>query len=128
MSTFMRIARPTDRLSEVARFYGDGVGLEKNGEFENQGGFDGVIFHHPESGQELEFTQSTHYEAGNAPTPENLVVFFFGDERRWREAVARLDRHGHERVEPYNPFWRERGVMFADPDGYRVVLSRGLDA
>ncbi len=39
----MRVARATDRLDDVVRFYVVGLGLNKLGSFENHDGFDGVM-------------------------------------------------------------------------------------
>ena len=39
----LRVARPTDNLEELVRFYRDGLGLEILGSFENHESFDGVI-------------------------------------------------------------------------------------
>jgi uncharacterized glyoxalase superfamily protein PhnB len=70
----------------------------------------------------LEFT---HYTSGSpcpAPTKDNLLVFYVEDEGAIREMAKRLQRHGHEPVEPKNPYWAEKGLTFQDPDGWRVVL------
>lgn len=29
---------------------------------------------------------------------------------------------GYAEVEPENPYWQEKGVTIADPDGWRIVL------
>ncbi len=39
----VRVARPTDQLDEVVRFYTDGLGFQILYRFENHEGFDGVI-------------------------------------------------------------------------------------
>src|ERR1041384_441627 len=41
-----RVARPTDNLPEIVRFYRDGLGLEVLTSFENHDGFDGVMLGH----------------------------------------------------------------------------------
>ena len=41
--TKLRVARPTDQLEEVVRFYSAGVGLEILGSFQDHDGFDGVM-------------------------------------------------------------------------------------
>jgi hypothetical protein len=40
----VRIARPTDKLPEVARFYGEGLGLKRVAWFEKHEGYDGIMF------------------------------------------------------------------------------------
>ena len=43
MNPHLRIARPTDRLDEIATMYREGLGLEDLGGFEGPDGFDGAI-------------------------------------------------------------------------------------
>ena len=120
--TQIRIARPTDRLAEVVRFYGDALGLEQIASFEGHAGYDGVMLALPGRRDHLEFT---HHESGSpcpAPTKDNLLVFYVDDEGSFREMAARLRRHGQEPVEPENPYWAGKGLTFEDPDGWRVVL------
>ena len=122
--TQVRIARPTDRLAEVVRFYSDALGLEQIASFEGHAGYDGVMLALPGGRDHLEFT---HYQSGSpcpAPTKDNLLVFYVDDEGAFREMAARLRRHGHEPVEPKNPYWAEKGLTFEDPDGWRVVLMQ----
>ena len=42
----LRVARPTDHLSEVAEMYARGLGFELLGRFEDHDGFDGVMLGH----------------------------------------------------------------------------------
>ena len=42
--THVRVARPTDRLVELTRFYGDVLGLTELFRFEDHAGYDGVLF------------------------------------------------------------------------------------
>jgi catechol 2,3-dioxygenase-like lactoylglutathione lyase family enzyme len=120
--TQVRIARPTDRLAAIVRFYRDALGLEQIASFEGHAGYDGVMLALPGRRDHLEFT---HYTSGSpcpAPTKDNLLVFYVEDEGAIREMAARLQRHGQESVEPENPYWAEKGLTFEDPDGWRVVL------
>jgi hypothetical protein len=34
-----------------------------------------------------------------------------------------MEAQGHRPVKAFNPYWDRRGKMFADPDGYRVVIQ-----
>jgi catechol 2,3-dioxygenase-like lactoylglutathione lyase family enzyme len=118
----VRIARPTDRLAEVVSFYRDALGLEQIASFEGHAGYEGVMLALPGRRDHLEFT---HHQSGSpcpAPTKDNLLVFYVADEGAIRQMAARLERHGHEEVEPENPYWAEGGLTFEDPDGWRVVL------
>jgi catechol 2,3-dioxygenase-like lactoylglutathione lyase family enzyme len=124
LTTKLRVARPTENLEPVTRFYKDGLGLTELYRFGGHGDFDGVMLGLPGAPYHLEFTKAHGHRAGRAPTADNLLVFYLPDEHEWSEAVARMKRCGYEPVRSFNPFWDERGVTFEDPDGYRVVLQR----
>lgn len=119
----LRVARPTDQMDEVVRFYRDGLGFEVLGSFEDHEGFDGMMLGHEGSGYHLEFTHHRGHEAGRASGQDNLLVFYLPDAKRWAEAVERMRQAGYEPVKSYNPYWDRRGKTFEDPDGYRVVLQ-----
>jgi catechol 2,3-dioxygenase-like lactoylglutathione lyase family enzyme len=120
----LRVARPSDDLDALLRFYRDGLGLELLYRFENHDGFDGVMLGRRGAPYHFEFTRAHGHKAGRAPTPDNLVVFYLPDEDDWRAAVQRMRQAGFEPVASFNPYWDQRGVTFEDPDGYRVVLQR----
>ena len=114
----LRVARHTNRLDEVVRFYRDGLGLPEVGAFEAHEGYDGVFLAIPGTEAHLEFTTGGgHGPPG--PHSETLLVLYLGSD----EAVARAcQRAGVEPVHAANPYWRTNGVTLADPDGFRVVL------
>jgi catechol 2,3-dioxygenase-like lactoylglutathione lyase family enzyme len=114
----VRFARHTERLPEIVRFYGDGLGLPELGRFEDHAGYDGVFFGLPGTDAHLEFTSGGRH-AAPSPHPETLLVLYVGD----AETVdAMRKRVGTEPVEPANPYWRSRAVTVDDPDGFGVVL------
>lgn len=119
----LRVARPTDNLPELIKFYRDGLGFEILGSFEDHEGFDGVMLGHPGAAYHLEFTRHRGHGAGRAPSQDNLLVFYLPDADEWRRAVERMTAHGHEPVASYNPYWDRAGKTFEDADGYRVVLQ-----
>jgi catechol 2,3-dioxygenase-like lactoylglutathione lyase family enzyme len=119
----LRVARPTDDLEAVVRFYRDGLGLDVLSEFNAHDGFDGVMLGRKGAGYHLEFTRKAGHPAGKAPTEDNLLVFYLPDRAEWQRAVDRLQRHGYESVPAFNPYWDRHGKTFADPDGYRVVVQ-----
>ena len=119
----LRVARPTDDLEAVVRFYRDGLGLDVLSEFRDHDGFDGVILGRKGAGYQLEFTCKAGHQAGKAPTEDNLLVFYLPDRAAWQRAVDRLLQHGYQPVPAFNPFWDRHTMTFADPDGYRVVLQ-----
>jgi hypothetical protein len=121
--TSLRVARPTDQLDEVVRFYTAGVGLTSLGAFRDHDGFDGVMLGVPGAAYHLEFTRKTGHVAGRAPTADNLLVLYLPDEWLWQEAVNRMIAAGYEPVPSFNPYWDRAGRTVEDPDGYRVVFQ-----
>ncbi|MGI8926819.1 MAG: VOC family protein [Tepidiformaceae bacterium] len=121
--TTLRVARPTDRLDEVVRFYTEGLGLTRLGSFEDHEGFDGVMLGVPGAHYHLEFTRRRGHTAGPAPTEDNLLVFYLPDGQEWQQAIGRMISAGYEPVTSFNPYWARAGRTFQDPDGYRVVLE-----
>jgi catechol 2,3-dioxygenase-like lactoylglutathione lyase family enzyme len=123
----LRVARPSDDLTAVVKFYRNGLGFEILSEFKDHEGFDGVMLGHKDAAYHLEFTRKAGHTAGRAPTADNLLVFYLPDVDEWKRAIARLTNAGYNPVESFNPYWDKTGKTFEDPDGYRVVLqnSRG---
>lgn len=119
----LRVARSTDRLPEVVRFYRDGLGFEVIGSFENHAGFDGFMLGHPDLGYHLEFTHRRGQRGGHAPNEENLLVFYLPERAEWQKAVDRMEQAGYASTPSANPYWDLSGLTFEDPDGYRVVLQ-----
>jgi catechol 2,3-dioxygenase-like lactoylglutathione lyase family enzyme len=118
----MRVARPTDRLDEVVRFYRDGLGLKQIGAFTGHAGYTGVMLGLPGAAYHLEFTTHDEGSPCPAPTRDNLLVFYIPNEAAIARRVERLTTMGYPAVAPENPYWQVRGVTVADPDGWRVVL------
>ena len=121
--TTLRVARPTDQLEAVVRFYTEGLGLSRIDGFDDHVGFDGVMLGMPGAPYHLEFTRERGHPAGGAPSAEHLLVFYLPDEREWQAAVDRMQAAGYQPVASYNPYWERAGRTYADPDGYRVVLQ-----
>ena len=118
----LRIARPTDQLEAVTRFYRDGLGLPVIGQFEDHDGYDGVMLGLPDVGVHLEFTRHRLGSPGAAPSQDNLLVLYAqggSDLKRFEDSFARI---GALPVKPENPYWQGKSLTFQDPDGWRVVI------
>jgi catechol 2,3-dioxygenase-like lactoylglutathione lyase family enzyme len=119
----LRVARPSDNLEELIRFYRDGLGLEILFRFENHEEFDGVMLGRSGAPYHFEFTHAHGHSAGLAPTQDNLLVFYLPDRKEWEASVQSMRNAGFEPIPAFNPYWDRNGVTFEDPDGYRVVLQ-----
>ena len=127
MSAFpkLRIARPTDNLDALLRFYRDGLGLEVLYRFSDHDGFDGMMLGAAGAPYHLEFTCKPGHIVGRAPTEDNLLVFYYPDAAQWRRAIDRMTSHGFAPVPSFNTYWDRDGRTFEDADGYRVVIQQG---
>jgi hypothetical protein len=121
----LRVARPTNRLTEIAEMYRIGLAFETIGQFIDHDGFDGVILGHSGHAYHLEFTAKRGQIVDAIPTPEHLLVFYIPDPRQWDARCARMIAAGFRSVPSFNPYWDVGGRTFEDLDGYRVVLQRG---
>ena len=119
----LRVARPSDDLEALLRFYRDGLGLTVLYRFADHDGFDGVMLGGEGAPYHLEFTRNRGHAAGRAPTADNLLVFYHPDAAGWADAVQRMRDAGFAPVPSFNPYWDRQGLTFEDPDGYRVVLQ-----
>ena len=114
----VRFARHTERLDEVVRFYGEGLGLPELGRFDDHEGYSGVFFGLPGTDAHLEFTSGGRHDAPS-PHPETLLVLYLGD----ADAVEELQRRiGLSRSLRQILTGTRHGITIADPDGFRVVL------
>lgn len=117
----IRIARPSDNIDDLKKFYIEGLGFSTVSEFELDG-YRGIILSHKNHGYHLEFIHEYGIHYGKAPSHEHLLVFYFSDTIAWQSAITRMKEIGVSPVEPYNPYWVKSGVTFEDADGYQVVL------
>jgi len=119
----LRVARPTDDLDRLIRFYRDGLGFEVLHRFADHDGFDGVMLGGRNAPWHLEFTRTRAHAAGRAPSPDHLLIFYLPDRAEWDAAVRRMKDTGYAPVPAFNPYWDRNGLTFEDPDGYRIVLQ-----
>ncbi|KGX88741.1 hypothetical protein N781_09490 [Pontibacillus halophilus JSM 076056 = DSM 19796] len=118
----IRIARPTNQLDRIVKFYEEGLGLERMGEFQGHSGYDGIIYGLPTLSYQLEFTSHEEGSPCPAPTKDNLLVFYIADREELLAVSERLVNMGYRAVEPENVYWKEKGITIEDPDGWRIVL------
>lgn len=125
----VRVARPTDRLDALERFYHQIVGLPKiaawrHGADGDHHGYDGLVLGMPDGRYHLEFTHHVDGSPCPAPSRDNLLVFYLAPDDV--EVMAtRMRAFGIPEAEPDNPWWAAGGHTYEDPDGWRVVFMPG---
>ncbi len=120
----LRVARPSDDLDGLLRFYQQGLGLKLLYRFEDHEGFDGIMLGQEGAPYHFEFTRARGHVAGRAPTQDHLLVFYVPNADEWKAAVQRMRDAGFDPIPAFNPHWDRDGATFEDPDGYRIVLQR----
>ncbi|SCG65589.1 VOC family protein [Micromonospora humi] len=121
--THVRLARPSRDLAAAERFYAAGLGLEVlyRGAPDGPGEYDLVMLGLPGAGWHLELFGGAALTVDPRPAEEDLFVLYL-DGPVEDELVTGLERAGGTRVSA-GPYWDRWGIAFADPDGYRLVLS-----
>ncbi|GGF18819.1 hypothetical protein GCM10010954_17030 [Halobacillus andaensis] len=118
---YMRIARPTNKLEEMRTFYEQVLKLEKIGEF-NHNGYHGLLFGLPDQNVHLELLQSEHKITAEAPSEDHLLVFYLNSIEQIEAMRQQFESHHIFPVAPINPYWKDKGYTFEDPEGWRVVF------
>lgn len=119
----LRVARPTNDLAPLERFYMQGAGFRRLAAFEGHAGFSSIVLGYPRAPWHLELIREEGQIAPRAGSPEQLLVLYLPDPDEWRVAVDRMMAHGYEPVPAQNPYWEVVGKTFEDPDGYRLVFQ-----
>ncbi|GAA1661169.1 VOC family protein [Fodinicola feengrottensis] len=117
--THIRIARPSNDLAAVERFYVDGLGLSVILRMSQE--HDLIMLGWPAAGWHLELVRDPAAPVAPVPTEEDLLVIYL-DGSVPPELVERLVAAGGKVVPSLNPYWDTWGVTIADPDSYRLVL------
>jgi len=98
------------------------LGLKVLGEFKDHENYDGVFLGIPGNDWHLEFTASdvspAHY-----PDNDDLLVFYAESVEEFIRIKDRFIANRIRPVTPKNPYWKNNGITFVDPDGFRIVIS-----
>ena len=117
-----RTARHTKDLNRIIDFYGRVLGLKVLGEFRDHENYDGIFLGPEGSDWHLEFTTSdvapAHY-----PDNDDLLVFYAESVEEFNRIKERFIANRVRAVAPKNPYWKNNGITFMDPDGFRIVIS-----
>ena len=121
----LRVARPTNDLEKILKFYQHGLGFDLLFKFEGHEGFNGVMLGKKGAPYHFEFTQQDGHTVPNAPTQDNLIVFYLPQNEDYQFALERMRKNGFDPVPSFNPYWDRGGTTFEDAEGYRVVFYNG---
>jgi catechol 2,3-dioxygenase-like lactoylglutathione lyase family enzyme len=118
----LRVARHTNDLEQIKKFYCDILDLEVLGSFKDHDGYDGIFIGIKNATWHLEFTADGS-EPNHYPDEDDLLVFYFAEENEWAEIKNKLNAAGYEELIPRNPYWQKNGICFKDPDGFGIILT-----
>ena len=117
-----RVARHTDNLEPIIKFYRDLLGLEVIGEFTNHDKYDGVFIGKQGLNWHLEFTTSEE-SPKHQTDKDDLLVFYLDSEDEYILLKQKLNDNGLSSVQSKNPYWNNNGSTYIDPDGFRIVIA-----
>ncbi|NCD71869.1 VOC family protein [Mucilaginibacter agri] len=117
-----RIARHTNNLVPIIHFYKVLLGLSTLGEFKDHDGYDGVFLGLIGSDWHLEFTTSKE-APDHKPDEDDLLVFYLPTVAEYLSLKELFKANNVMELEAKNPYWKVNGATYADPDGYRIVLT-----
>lgn len=120
-----RVARHTDNLNPVINFYTKILGLEVLGSFKDHDGYDGVFIGKSGADWHFEFTTSNE-PAQHKPDEDDLLVFYPASAEEYTTIVTRFAQHSIPPAEPKNPYWKVNGILYKDPDGFGVMVVKGV--
>lgn len=118
----LRFARHTNNLEALKSFYCNVLGLEILGGFENHNGYDGVFIGKPNENWHLEFNKSDEKVDFNFGE-EDILVFYPNTKFEYENLVERITTNSIPFIQVKNPYWNENGLLFLDPDGYKIAIS-----
>jgi hypothetical protein len=119
----LRIARPSNDLAAIEKFYCDGLGLERLGGFEDHQGIDGLMLGQAGCLYHFEFTRHRDGSIQPSPTKEDLVIFYIPEMSEWQNITTKIESNGFKPITSHNPYWDQKGKTYQDPDGYRIVIQ-----
>lgn len=117
-----RFARHTNDLEKIKSFYIHILGLELLGSFENHNGYDGVFIGKLNENWHLEFTNSEETTTFNFGD-EDFLVFYPNSIEDYNRMISSLNKNAKKSNPTKNPYWKENGKLYLDPDGYGIIIS-----
>jgi hypothetical protein len=116
-----RYARHTNQLDVLKEFYQELLFMDILGSFEDHDNYNGVFLGKEGLDWEIEFTQSEE-EANHVSDADDLLVFYLSQDN-FRSTYQQLLARSITLIDPKNPYWKQMGITFADPDGFLIVIA-----
>ena len=117
-----RVARHTNDLEKVTRFYTSILNLELLGDFKNHDNYNGVFIGQKNTNWHLEFTASGE-QTNHHFDDDDILVFYPLNKSEYEEILQKIYQHNITIYSSKNPYWNENGIMIKDPDGYNIIVS-----
>lgn len=92
------------------------------GEFKNHDNYNGVFPGRKNTDWQLEFTESNDL-ADHKLDEDDLLIFYPTTNKEYAGLMDNINEHEIKIINAKNPYWRENGFMFSDPEGYKIVIS-----
>ena len=118
----IRVARNTNNLEVIKKFYINILTFKLLGSFKNHNKYDGVFLGFSNADWHLEFTVSED-KAIHQFNEDDILVLYPESKNEYDALLKNVSSNEITFITPKNPYWIENGKMFLDPDGYRIVIS-----
>lgn len=118
----LRVARHTNHLETIIEFYTTNLELEILGSFKNHDNYDGVFLGKKNEKWHLEFTKDQHPPLHHFDE-DDLLVFYFSSEKERNKIRGNFIRSNVSESIPKNPYWKQNGIYYLDPDGFGIILA-----
>lgn len=117
-----RVARHTEDLSKIIKFYTEVLQLEIIGNFIAHDGYDGVFIGKHDHSWHLEFTISTT-KPKHQFDDDDALIFYPNSQLEFNTIKERITNDNIQIVVSPNPYWNKNAIVIRDPDGYTIIIS-----
>lgn len=119
----LRLARHTSDIKRITSFYCDLLDMEIIGEFHDHDGYDGIFIGRRGADWHMEFTTSA-MPAKHFADDDDLLVFYVDSDAERSHLFEKFYLGGFKTETPRNPYWKDHGRMYKDPDGYNIIIAK----
>lgn len=115
----LRVARHTNNPQKILEFYTETLGLDDLGSFHDHDGYNGFFLGKKELNWHLEFTFNNE-KPNHFFDDDDLLVFYPKTPKEFADIELKCKEI---RILPQNPYWKDKGFMIEDPDGFKIMIS-----